>query len=228
MLTTEADVYDRVRTQIGKLARRAGRSLMTPSESDEDALRLYLEDALSEIATITERLNASLQLPTVAGQGYLERPPHLYAVDEAAVFEGDSAYPIDVEGGADVAQLARTPKPEKGRPCELGPYQGRLYFWPVPDAEYTIDLQIRWNGTVGDTAPAGPQDPPQVDTVVDRVPGELERALAGYVTGEWLEEIGEAKVAKRAMSRFERDVRRFRDEPVHDSTSTVTYRPLGF
>jgi len=228
MLTTATEVYDRVRTQVGKLARRAGRELMTPSNEDEDALELYLEDAISEICTITERMRTSVQLATVPSQEYVERPPYLFMVEEASIYDGGTSYGLEVESGPNVARWSRAPDADEGRPTHIGAHDGQLYLWPIPQTEYTVDLQITYNGLTADAAPSGPQDPPQLDTMVEQVPKELNRALAGYVTAEWLEEIGEPEVAQKAAQRFETDVRRFKDEPVHDSTATRPYRPLGF
>lgn len=227
MLTTEAGVYDRVKTQLGKLSRRLEAPLVQPSESDEDALQIYLEDALSEIATITERVNTSVQLSTIPGQAYVPRPSYVHMLQKGAVYDGSTAYELKKQDGADVARWSRAPDAEEGRPTHIGAYESRLYFWPVPDTEYTTDLQVTYNGDVSDTAPAGPQDAPQIDTVVEHVPAELDRALAAYVTAEWLKEIGQPEVAAEATERFERDVRRFKEEPVHQSTSTRKYNPLG-
>jgi hypothetical protein len=229
-LTSSADVYDRVRTQIGKLARRVEEELTFPSERDEDALKIYLGDALSEIATVTERINTSVQLVTVPGQEYLDRPPHLHVLQEAAVYDGATAYEACKQDGVEVARWSRAPDADTGRPTHIGAYDDRLYFWPIPDTEYTVDLQATHNGAVADNGnpPAGPQDPPELDTVVAKVPPELDRALAGYVTAEWLKETGTPDAGQEAAERFVRDIRRHKHEPVHDSTATRPYRPLGF
>jgi len=229
-LTSATGVYDRVRTQIGKLARRVKEVLTVPSEQDEDALQLYLGDALSEIATVTERINTNVQLTTTAGQAYLDRPPYMHMLKQGAVYSGQTAYELIVQDGSEVASWSRAPDADRGRPSHIGAYDGKLYLWKVPDDTYTVDLQIKHNGAAAPNSapPQGPQDLPTFDTLVRRVPSELDRALAGYVTAEWLKEVGHPTMAQEATQRFLRDIRRHKHEPVHDSTATRPYRPLGF
>jgi len=229
-LSTASGVYERVKTLIGKLSRRLEEELIFPSERDEDALQIYLEDALTEVATITERVNTSVQLTTTPDQAYVSRPPYLHMIRKAAVYTDSTAYELEVKDGPDVARWGRAPDAKTGRPDYIGAHDGDLYLWPVPAKEYTLDLQITHNGAVADngTAPSGPEDPPELDTIVAAVPAELDRALAAYVTAEWLKDTGSPEAGAQALQRFNTDVRRHRDEPVHQSSSTRPYRPLGF
>lgn len=226
MLSTATDVFDRVRTEIGKLARRLDEPLATPTSADEDALANYLEDAIKRIGTDTDRLSTSIQLTAVGSQAYVDQPPYLHRIDEANVYDGGSAYEMKVQAGADVAQWGRAPDAETGRPSHIGAWDKKLYLWPVPDGEYTLDLQITYNGATG-TNPQGVQDAPTIDTMVARVPPELDRALANYVSARWLQDTGKPQVAERPMAVYERDVREHKVEPTRQLTAERSYNPLG-
>lgn len=228
MLTTASDVYTQVRERIGVLARRFEDPLATPSDSDETELEIYLEDAISELTKVSNRYTQSLTLTTTPSQEWVQRPPHVDVIEEASVWDGGSAYVLDIEDGQEVARSGRAPDADSDRPECMGAYEGRLYLYPIPDAEYDLDLQVQLNGAAGSGAPAGPQDPPQLDTYVDRTPTELERALVAYVTAEWLRDTGMPEASQIPARRFERDKRRYQDEPVRKSATERPYKPLGF
>jgi len=229
MIQTAQDAYERMRTRLGKLARRRGTTLTTPSEADEDALSQYLDDALGEIGTETDRLTKSLTIDTTQGQEYVEKPPHLDLIKTASVQTGTEAWTAEVEDGQDIAQWARNPSAKAGRPEHIGAYDLRLYLFPVPDAVYTLDLNITMNGATSenDSTPSPPADPPTLDEVVKRVPSEFERALTSYLVGRWLEDIGQSELSQMEMERFAVELQKHMNEPVSSSTSQIPHNTLG-
>lgn len=226
MLSTAADAFDRARTEIGKLARRHHRPLAMPSEGDEDALTDFLEDGITRICTETDRMTTSIQIPTVASQEYVDHPPYVDEVQKASVYDSGVAWTLDVSSGAKVARKARNPDASTGRPDRMGAFQQRFYLYPVPDAEYTLDLQVGYNGATS-ANPTGVQDPPTLDTMVDRAPHELDEALTAYLMGRWFKSIGEPEVAAEPLQRFEREVQDHQEEPAKDSTSRIPHNTLG-
>lgn len=229
MLQTAQSVYDRAKTQIGKLARRAERSLLTPSEADEDVLKMYLEDALTEIGTETDRLSTSVKLTTTKGQPYVDQPPHLDVVRQASIYQSSTAYEVEVWDGSEIAQWSRDPAADSGRPDRMGAHEQRLYLYPVPDAAYTIDLQITMNGATSDngSSPSTPSEPPELDTVVAAVPAEFDRALAAHLVGRWFADIGEMELAAEPLETFRIKVEQYNDEPAAQATATRDYNVLG-
>lgn len=243
MLQTATDVYDRVRTEIGKLARRVQEELMTPTPSDEDALEIYVEDALAELATRTERFRDVIRTSTTEGQAWVARPPHMHRLDVVTVYDDDASYDLDKDDGRHISQWARAPDASTGRPTKIGAHAQRLYLYPVPDDAYPVELTITLNGHVEPeptvwffyrstqlyptTTTSADRRPPTLEEMIQRVPSELHRAFVAYVTSEWLLDIGRPNVAERPAQRYERDLRRYSSEPASPSTTSRDYNPLG-
>ena len=228
MLTTADDVFDRARTRIGKLARRAERDLLTPSEADEDALTLYLEDGITTICTETDRMATSVEIDLVEGQEYVERPPYINRIDRASLLgTGQGALLVERKDGRELAQWSRDPEAKTGLPEFIGAFDGRYYLFPVPDGAYTLDLLVTYNGAVGDSAPSTVQDPPTLDTLVEVLPSDFRKAIVAYVVGRWFEDIGEAEIAQPELGRFVADVEGYEEDPVRQVTSTRDYNILG-
>lgn len=231
-MTSATDLFDRVRKRLGTLGRGWGgeaesaRRMVAPSDEDTQLLEIYAGDGIGELAKVTDRLNASMQLTTTPSQEYIDRPEHLDVIDEIAVFDGGTGYDVEIKDGQVVASDARVPHADEGRPDTVGAYEGRLYLYPIPDDEYTIDVQFQMNGAYSDNSPSA-TDPPLLDTLVDRVPNELERALTAYVTAQWLKDMEEHEAAAQEERRFVRDINRYEDEPIHQSTAEVPYNPLS-
>ena len=226
-MTSASDLYDQVRQRLGTLARVLQRDLVAPTEDDIPLLEGYAGDAIGQLAKVTDRLNQSVQLTTTGGQAYVERPEHMDVIDEVHVYDSGTPYELDIEDGQIVAADARMPSADSDRPCRLGAYEGRLYLYPIPDDQYTIDVQFQMNGAFSTSDNPGATEPPTLDTLVDRVPNELERALTAYVMAEWLKWSGQADAAQRPETRFVRDINRYEDEPIHQSDATVEYNPLS-
>lgn len=229
MLQTAQEVYTRARTKIGKLARRHDRPLLTPTESDEDALEIFLEDVLTTICTETDRMSTSIQIDTVADQEWVALPPYVDRIDQANVIDPtpNESFTMTVHAGSEVAQWGRNPAAETGRPEYVGVWDRKIYLFKVPDDVYTLDLQVTYNGAVGTSPPGGVQDPPQLDTMVARVPHELDEALTAYLVAQWFFDVGEPEVAAGPWERFQREVMEHETEPVDQSTSTVPYNMIG-
>lgn len=225
-MTSASDLYEQVRQRLGTLARVLGQDLTSPTKQEIPVLEGYAGDAIGEIAKVTDRLNASVQLFTTPNQEYVDRPEHMDVIDEIAVHYDGTPYKIDIRDGQSVAQDARTPNADTDRPTRIGAYEGRLYLYPVPDKEYTLDIQFQMNGAYSESNPAS-DEPPLLDTLVERVPNELERALTAYVMSEWLKDTGQAEAAQRPATRFVRLINRYEDEPIHQSDATVKYNPLS-
>jgi len=225
-LTTTDELYDEVRTRIGKLARRIEEPLANPSPNDEDALKEYTSDGIHRVAKVTDRLNTSAQLFTTPSKEFVERPEHMDVIDEVALYDAGTPYELDIEDGQVVARDARAPNATEDRPCRLGAYDGKLYLYPVPDKEYPIDVQFQMNGAFSDSSPAA-DEPPLLGTLVERVPAELSRALVYYVMAEWLKDTGSPEAAQSPRTSFVRDINRWEDEPIAQSDATVKYNPLS-
>jgi hypothetical protein len=228
VLTSAAEVYDRVRTALGALERRAGRSLTTPTAGDDDVLRDFLEDAVSDVGTETDRLSTSIVLPTISGQEYVARPPYVDEIAEGAVQDGTNAWAIEVAHGAEVARWGRAPSADTGRPTHIGAWEQRLYLFPVPDQECDLDLQVLMNGAASDTPPQSVQDAPLLDTVVEHVPADLDNYLVAETTGRWLTEVvGEGQLGTERRQQAARQLRAHNDEPAKPSTGARRYNILG-
>jgi len=228
MLASADDVYDRVRTRIGTLARQLQRDNVAPQDSDTDALRQYLEDAITTICTDTDRMATVVSLETVVGQPYVERPPYIDRVDRASLTDSGSAFVVERKDGRDLAQWGRNPAATQGRPEYIGGHDGKFYLFPVPDDTYPLELVVTYNGLVVYEAPDNPtvQDPPTLDTMVDTLPSDFRKAIVSQVVGRWFEDIGEPEVAQREKQRFYREVEKYEEEPVSNVTSTRGYNIL--
>lgn len=225
-IETATDLFDRVKASIGEAAKKDERSFPVPNAEDDDRLQALASDAISEIAKKTDRLTTAFQTVTTPGQAYLPRPAHVDVIDEANVFDGGSSYPLDVQNGHETAQLGRQPNPDEDRPNCIGAYDSRIWFYPVPDQEYTIDLYVEMNGEYSDSSPAD-DEPPLFDDLVGKVPKDLERALVAYTSGEWLRLMGYPEIGQSYLQRFYRDVRSYDTEPIQQSRATVEYNPLS-
>jgi len=228
VLTSAAQVYDRVRTALGALERRAGRSLTTPTAGDDDVLRDFLEDAVSDVGTETDRLSASIVLTTISGQEYVARPPYVGEIAEGAVQDGTNAWVIEVAHGAEVARWGRDPSADSGRPTHIGAWEQRLYLFPVPDQKYDLDLQVLMNGAASDTAPQSVHDLPLLDTVIEQVPADLDNYLVAETTGRWLTEVvGQGELGTERRQQAARQLQAHNDEPAKPSTANRAYNILG-
>jgi hypothetical protein len=225
MLSTAQDAYQRARVRIGKLARRVEEDLMVPSERDEDALQQYLEDSLVRIGTETDRLTTIIELFTTPGQEYVQQPPHLDRIEEASIIKNSTAYVLELNGGQDVALWARDPQAHEALPEYIGAYNDRLYLFPVPDKEYPIDLEATLNGQVSDngSSPTVPDDPPELDTVVARVPGDFNEAVVRFLVGRWMMEVGQPEIGQKELNLFQRHLREHDKEPSTPSRATRDY-----
>lgn len=227
-MTTAQEVYDSMRERLGIMARRRDQAVPTPNQADEDTLlERYLSDGLSELGTRTDRLTHNVQLQTMQGQGYVDRPPHIYTLDEAAIHHSGSAFPLTVTDGQELAKRARQPQPKTERPTEIGAYAGKIWFWGVPDDQYDVDMQVQLNGEFTASGTPAADEPPLLDTYVELVPAELERALVAYMTYEWLKDNGNGQLAETALGWFESRLAKHQNEPVHQSRATRNYNPLS-
>lgn len=227
-MTTAQEVYDSVRQRLGIMARRREQGVPTPNQADQSSLlERYLADGLSELGTRTDRLTQNVVLQTTANQGYVDRPPHIYTLDEAAIHHSGSAFPLTVKDGQELAKLARQPNPTTERPTEIGAYAGKFWFWGVPDDQYDVDMQVQLNGEFTASGAPAADEPPLLDTYVEVVPTELERALVAYVIYEWLKDNGNAEMAETALGWFESRLAKHQNEPVHQSSATREYNPLS-
>ena len=207
MLTSVADVLDRVKERIGLLARRMDAVLMTPNELEDPILTSYVAEGIREVATRTQRLVSTIELSTTAGQGYVARPPHLHVVEKADVYD-TGACALRLVDGEEVARVVPQAEPTSARPQVIGAREQRLYLYPVPDEAYPLRLQAVLNGASGTTPPVDDSEPPTLDTYVTLVPTELERALVAYVTAEWFRDAGYGQAAERPAARFREDLER--------------------
>jgi len=226
-MQTASDVLERVKRRIGRLAERVGDPSLTPNSSDDAHLQDYLGDGLRELAKKTERLEDTLALTTTAGQGYVLLPPHLDVVQEATVDDGGQTHEMSLYDGAETAHAVQSQSASSGRPKSIGSHSGKLWLHPVPDKAYTITLTAILNGEHGDTAPSDDSEPPTLDTLVEKTPAELERAVVSYVVAEWMADSGQPDAAQPERQRALRDFRKYGSDPNRQRTHERNYTPLG-
>lgn len=212
-------ILTKAKKRIGALSERVNDPTLAASDADDALLEMYLEDALVEVATRTDRLTDSETLSLSQGTATKPKPPYLDKILEAAIYDGDR-YELKLVEGSTLASASKNPDAETGRPEKVGAHGGSLYFWPVPSKAYDVELEIGLNGSVGATK--------TIDAVVDAAPSELNRALVAFVVREYFDFHGEPGLSDQAGQRYERGVRQHKGDPLAQKTATRHYNPLGF
>jgi hypothetical protein len=225
MFFSPSDVYERAQARIGQLAERANDPTLAASDADDDVLEMYLKDALSEISKRGDRMSGSATLTLPKGQPSVDLPRHIDTVYEAAI-DDDDRFELEVLAGEAVASQAKATGAQEGRPTAFGTHAGKVWVLPVPDREYTLQLEASLSGGVSFGA-GQPDDTQLLYELVEAVPAELERALVAFIVREWFALKGEQALAQQAARRFERGIQRHGDDPNPQTTATRDYNPLS-
>jgi hypothetical protein len=101
------------------------------------SIHAELKGVLYDISSRADFLTAEAQVATAAGQAAYDAPAGLKRVYECYVA---GSGPLEVKTYRDYLKHVADPTAEQGEPTMYARRHGKLYFWPVPDGAYSVNV----------------------------------------------------------------------------------------